>query len=105
MERTGRVDMLLALLGDNPKDPFLNYALGLEYASILRFSDAEFQFNKVMELDKNYIAVYYQLGKLSELQSKHTEALAYYKTGLTIARQKNDKSVHEFEEAIFMLED
>lgn len=69
-------------------------------------ANAEVQFKKVEALDKNYLAVYYQLGKLYELQSRVPEALQYFKTGLEKAReQKNNKAVNEFGEAIFMLED
>ncbi|MES2681350.1 MAG: hypothetical protein V4635_15755 [Bacteroidota bacterium] len=105
MERLGRVDMLLELLENDPLDLFLNYALALEYAAVSKFSDAEIQFKKVLELDENYIPAYYQLGKLSEARSQTQEALSFYKQGLEKARQKKDKSVHEFEEAIFLLED
>jgi len=41
----------------------LNYTLGLEHTAELNVTDAEIQFKKVIELDKNYIAAYYQLGK------------------------------------------
>jgi len=105
MDKLGRVDMLLDLLENDPGDLFLNYALGIEYASALKAQEAETQFKRVLELDENYIAAYYQLGKLFEAQTKNSEALAYYKAGLEKAREKKDKSVHEFEEAVFMLED
>jgi tetratricopeptide (TPR) repeat protein len=105
MERLGRVDMLLELLENDPQDLFLNYALGLEYAGVLKFNEAQQQFKTVLGLDVNYIPCYYQLGKLCEAQSQILEALSYYKQGLEKARQKKDKSVHEFEEAIFLLED
>ena len=105
MERLGRIDMLLDLLESEPADLFLNYALGVEYASALNFTEAEEQYKKTIALDENYVAAYYQLGKLFEAQFKNDIALTQYKTGLEIARRKKDKSIHEFEEAIFMLED
>jgi tetratricopeptide (TPR) repeat protein len=105
MERLGRVDMILELLESNPEDLFLNYALGLEYVSASKFTEATEQFNKVLQLDSTYIPVYYQMGKLSEALSNKEEAIAHYQKGLALAKQKKDKSIHEFEEAIFMLED
>jgi tetratricopeptide (TPR) repeat protein len=107
MERAGRIEMLLDLLDKDPKDPFLNYALGLEYMNDLTtIILAEIQFRKVISLDENYLAVYYQLGKLYESQLNIIKAIEQYKTGLTKAReQKNNKAAAEFEEAVFMLED
>jgi hypothetical protein len=43
---------------------------------------------------------------LLELQSRSSEAIGYYKSGLEKAKQqKNNKAINEFGEAIFMLED
>lgn len=106
MERLNRIDMLLEMLTKEPNDIFLNYALGIEYVGELDVVQAEFQFKKVLEMEPNYIAAYYQLGKLFESQLKNTEAIEFYKLGLEIARsQKNNKAINEFGEAIFMLED
>ncbi len=106
MERLSRIDMLIEMLKNEPNDLFLNYALGIEYVAELSLQDAELQFKKTLELDVNYIAAYYQLGKLFESQLKIVEALHYFKLGLQIAKeQKNNKAVNEFGEAVFMLED
>ncbi len=106
MERLSRIDMIIEMLRDEPDDLFLNYTLGLEYVAELSLNDAEFQFKKSLVLNENYIAAYYQLGKLFESQLKNTEALHYFKLGLEQAkRQKNNKAINEFGEAVFMLED
>ena len=94
------------MLNDNQNDLFLNYALGVEYFSKNEFTQAEFQFKKTLNIQKDYVAAYYQLGKLFEAQNKISEALAFFKEGLEFAKaQKNNKAVNEFGEAIFMLED
>lgn len=106
MERLKRIDMLLEMLSKEPDDVFLNYALGIEYIGELDVVHSEIQFKKVLEMNADYIAAYYQLGKLFESQLKNTEALLYYKLGLEKAKvQKNNKAINEFGEAIFMLED
>ena len=106
MERLKRIDMLLEMLSKEPDDVFLNYALGIEYIGELDVLHSEIQFKKVLEMNADYIAAYYQLGKLFESQLKNTEALLYYKLGLEKAKiQKNNKAINEFGEAIFMLED
>lgn len=106
MERLNRIDMLHEMLAKEPNDIFLNYALGIEYVGELDTEQSEFQFKKVLELNTDYIAAYYQLGKLFESQLKNTQALHYYKLGLEKAKaQKNNKAINEFGEAVFMLED
>ncbi|MBA2610622.1 MAG: hypothetical protein H0U95_01535 [Bacteroidetes bacterium] len=106
MDRLNRIDMLLAMLEKERDDIFLNYALGIEYVGELDVIQAEFQFKKVIGLEPEYIAAYYQLGKLFESQLKNTEALEFFKAGLEKAKaMKNNKAVNEFGEAIFMLEE
>lgn len=107
MKRAGRIDMLLSLLEKEPADLFSNYALGLEYANDLAtVADAESQFKLVLGIEPGYIAAYYQLGKLYESLLRKPEALEAYKAGLEKAKeQKHAKSVSEFNEAIFLLED
>jgi tetratricopeptide (TPR) repeat protein len=107
MDREKRINQLRDLLKAEPNDLFLNYALGIEFIHIPgALAQAEEQFNKVLGLDPDYIAVYYQLGKLKEMTGNNAEAIAYFKSGLEIARNKKDnKAVNEFGEAIFLLED
>lgn len=107
MPSGARIPQLLSLLGDEPEDVFLNYALGIEYMSHPEtHSGALSQFKKVLELDPEYLAVYYQLGKLCEDMGQNAEAIDYYRLGLEKAKtQKNNKAINEFGEALFMLED
>ena len=107
MERASRIDMLKSMLEKEPKDVFLNFALGLEYANDTEtVLLAEQQYKLVLQFNEDYIAAYYQLGKLYESTLKQTEALDAYIVGLKKAKeQKNNKAVSEFSEAIFLLED
>lgn len=105
MSQNGRLESLLELLKSDGNDLFLNYALGIEYTSIGNYMEAETQFKKVLALDENYIAGYYQMGKLLEVLDKNEAALGYFQIGLEKAKLKKDnKAVNEFGEAIFMLE-
>lgn len=105
MEKLNRIEALLSMLQTEPKDIFLNYSLGIEYAANNTLDLAKEQFLKVLNFKQDYIPAYYQLGKLHE-QQKPQEALEYFKKGLELAKeQKNNKAVNEFSEAIFMLED
>ncbi len=95
------------MLVNEPDDLFLNFALGLEYLTNSESLHlAEQQFKLVLQHDANYLAAYYQLGKLLEASERKTQALEIFQQGLNIAKQqKNNKAVNEFSEAIFMLED
>lgn len=98
--------MIIEMLKNEPKDLFLNYALGVEYVAELSLHDAEVQFKKTLTIDEEYVPSFYQLGKLFESQLKNEEALHYFKLGLEKAKkQKNNRAINEFSEAIFMLED
>lgn len=104
MQNVNRMHSLLEMLINEPEDVFLNYALGIEYMTISDFKQAEIQFKKVLNLNIDYISVYYQLGKLLEAQLRTSEALEFYNIGLEKAKLvKNNKAVNEFNEAIFML--
>lgn len=107
MQRSGRIETLIAILEKEPEDLFTNYALGIEYSNnTSELYKAEEQFKKVLGLDPDYIPAYYQLGKLFESQTKIPDALTYFKKGLELARiQKNNKAINEFNEAVFLLED
>jgi Tfp pilus assembly protein PilF len=105
LKRFSRIDDIVEMLKNEPSDLFLNYALGIEYVSKFNFVNAEIQFKKTLEIDKNHIPSYYQLGKLFEMQQKNQEALDYFYSGLKKAKeQKNNKAINEFGEAIFLLE-
>ncbi len=106
MDRLSRINMLLGLLESEPEDVFSNYALAIEYAAEGDFVKAEKQFLKVLQIDTNYLACFYQLGQIHEKQGKNETALNYYKRGLELAKlQGNNKAVNEINEAIWMLED
>lgn len=102
-----RINMLKGMLENEPDDLFLNYALGMEFLNdTSSLMQAKIQFQKVLELNADYIPAFYQLGKLCELMQAKTEAMTYYQKGLGLAKvQKNNKAVNEFGEALFMLED
>ncbi|MBL7931542.1 MAG: tetratricopeptide repeat protein [Bacteroidia bacterium] len=107
MVNTGRIDMLYGMLKKEPNDLFLNYALGMELLNNASdLSIAKQQFQKVLNLNPEYVPAYYQLGKLCELLVENTEAMNYYQKGLQLAKQQsNNKAINEFGEAIFLLED
>ena len=106
MKHLNRITALIEMLKNQPEDLFLNYALGLEHISQRAYTEAETQFKKVISLKANHLAAYYQLAKLFEEQQKNDDALFYYKLGLEKAQEEKDnKTISEFKEAIFLLDD
>jgi lipopolysaccharide biosynthesis regulator YciM len=103
----GRIRQLLEFLEKEPDDTFLNYALALEYQKDAATIDrAQQLFEMIIRKDENYLAAYYQLGKLFEVKGEISAAISTLKAGHQKAIiQKNRKAAGEFEEAIFMLED
>ncbi len=98
--------MLLDMLAKEPGDLFLNYALAIEYAAAGEHAQAEQQFLKVLDLDLAHLPCYYQLGKTYEALNRNNEAIVYYKKGLALAQQQqNKKAQGELNEALWMLED
>ena len=94
------------MLQDNPDDCFLNYASALEYAKEGNIYIAIEIMEKLITQDENYLATYYQLGKLYEQESQIEKALVVYKKGIVIAKQKEDiKTIGELEEALMILDD
>jgi tetratricopeptide (TPR) repeat protein len=106
MEKLSRIEMLMNMLEKEPKDVFLNYALAVEFVGEQKFTEAEKQFLKTLELNNEYLPCYYQLGQVSEKLKKEKEAIDHYKKGLELAKkQNNNKALNELNEAIWMLED
>ena len=98
--------MVLEMLVTEPKDVFLNYALAIELETEKKLEEAELQFLKTLEIDKNYLPCFYRLGQIAEKIKSKEEAISYYKSGLDLAKLQNDnKTANELNEAIYLLED
>jgi tetratricopeptide (TPR) repeat protein len=100
-----RIEDLKKMLLNEPDDVFLNYALAVEWVGQQKYDDALKQFLRTLDLNKDYLPCYYQLGQVLEKQNKEQEALAYYKQGAELAKKlNNNKALSELNEAIWMLE-
>lgn len=97
---------LLDMLKDDPKDPFLLYALALEHVKDTEIEAATDLLKALLMNHPDYLATYYQLGKLHEHQGQIEEAIEVYKKGEKIASDQRDlKTKSELSEAIWELED
>ena len=101
-----RMNNLIEMLKAEPEDVFLNYALAVEFVGQEKYSEAENQFLKTLQLNNDYLPCYYQLGQAAEKLNKEKEALEYYHKGVELAKkQNNNKALNELNESIWMLED
>lgn len=86
-----RINALKNFLNSDPNDSFSRYALALEYVKTGQHDDAVQEFETVRKNDPDYVATYYQLGKLYQHLTKLHEAEKTFRTGITVAAKINDE--------------
>jgi Tfp pilus assembly protein PilF len=86
-----RIDILKGFLETDPKDSFSRYALALEYVKVNQHDNAVREFETVRNIDADYVATYYQLGKLYQQLGKTHEAEKTFRTGMVVASKQNDE--------------
>ena len=78
--------------------------MALEYVKVKENDTARDCFLKLIKEDKDYVASYYQLGKLYESLNEVVKAMRIYKNRIEIAEKiKNEKTLLELQEAYNML--
>lgn len=98
--------MITEMLVKNPDDTFLNYAAALENKKRNKPKKAISIFKKIVNMDPDYLATYYQLGKLLEEVGKTEEAVEVYKRGRELAKKTKDvKAMGELSEALMILDE
>ncbi|MEO9257128.1 MAG: hypothetical protein ABI207_02030 [Crocinitomicaceae bacterium] len=101
-----RLNELRQLEKEDPNDPFILYAIGLELYKSDSFEAAEKQLLKIASIHTDYCPVFFKLGQWYSESDQVENALNYFNKALVIAEKENDKkAVNEIKEAIFMLED
>ena len=104
--KSERQKELEAFLETDPMDPFLHYALGLEFLSQGHRSAAIVRFKKLQVEQPGYLPVYYQLGKCLEAENCMEEAVSMYRQGMEIALSQNNKHTYgELKSALEELEE
>jgi len=86
-----RINILKGFLESDPNDSFSRYALALEYIKANEHDEAVHQFETVKTNDADYVATYYQLGKLYQQLGKLHEAEKTFRTGITVATKVKDE--------------
>ena len=98
-----RIDQIKKLLEENRQDEFLSYALAMEYWNTGDSANAVLQFESLKRDHPEYLALYYQLGKLYIEVNRCDAAIRDLTTGLNVARDQNDQKT--FNEIEMLIED
>lgn len=101
-----RLNHILEMLKTNPEDSFLNYAIALEFKKNHKIDNAITILENLINKNPDYLASYYQLGKLFEETNEIDKAIQIYKTGIVVAKTKGElKTLGELSEALMILID
>ena len=100
-----RLQQIINYLKTEPNDPFLNYALALEYLKIDNLQQATNIFENLLKIAPNYSATYYHYGQLLQKQNQKQAAISMYNQGIKIAQQnKEQHALSELQSALLELE-
>ena len=100
-----RKEVLNEMAQEDPNDPFLLYAQALEDAKEGNINDAIETLDGLTLDHPNYLASYYQLGKLYEEIADLDAAIKVYKKGIKLAKSQNEqKTAQELGDALFLVE-
>ena len=96
-----RLEQLQEFLEQNPSDPFLKYCLALEYQGNNDDGNARSIFEELLSVNPQYLATYYQLGKLYERVGNNELAIKTFEAGKIVARdQKDNHTLSELQSAL-----
>lgn len=85
-----KIEQLLALKKENPDEPFILYALAMEYEKINSFETAESYYQLLINEHPDYAGTYYHYAQLLERMNSTNLAQSIYEKGLLVLKQKND---------------
>ncbi len=84
-----RLEKLKKMLEETPNDPFLNYALGMEYLKDDPLKAWEI-FQKMLDRFPDYLPTYYQAAQLAISLGQHNSCTTIFVKGIDLAKEQND---------------
>ncbi|CAN5563165.1 hypothetical protein BH11BAC2_BH11BAC2_16290 [soil metagenome] len=106
MTDSNNIDRLKAFLEEDPSDAFSRYALALEQAKSGQMTEAIRSLEYLKDKQKDYLALYYQLGKFHESLGNIPKAVTNYKEGIKFATlQQNRHTLNELKQALSEISD
>lgn len=100
-----RITQLFSLIQQQGADAFSCYALAMEYRKAGEIQEAIHWLQKTLELEPEYLAVFYQLAALYASLDDTQNAMITYDQGIQLAETKKDlKTLAELKNARMNLE-
>lgn len=97
---SNRIAELLVFLEEAPNDPFLKYALTMEYKKIGDKEKTLTGFKDLVSKHPDYVGTYYHYAKYLEELKQLEDALVIYREGMEIAqRVRNRHALGELQAA------
>ena len=90
MSDSSRLESLLTILKDSPKDSFMLFAVAKEYEGIEDLGNAKKYYEKLVQVDPNYVGVYFHLAALYIEIEDFEKAVQTFDSGIEIAISLND---------------
>jgi tetratricopeptide (TPR) repeat protein len=90
-----RLEQLEKMLAAEPNDPFLHYSIAMELAKAKRYDESLARYQKVLELDADYLAAYAQMGKLLLELGRRDEARQALAAGVERASAKGERHAQD----------
>ncbi len=85
-----RRQQIEGLLADDPDDTFLNYALAKEFVGEGEIEAGIAAFDRVLQLDPNYVPAYFQKGQTLATEGEVEAARDVLIRGIAVAEQVSD---------------
>lgn len=82
---------LIQMLNDDPKDPFLRYAIALEHEKAGNTDESVSLLNELIKESPDYLAAYYQLGKMLLMKHQIPDAHKIIQSGIDLAQRKQNR--------------
>ncbi len=95
-----RIEKLQRLASQKPNDPFLFYALALEYRKESLDVDAEVYFERLLKEHPDYVPAYFQFGQFLVDLGREEEASTVLRSGLDLTRKEGDSKAESEIEAL-----
>lgn len=85
-----RLEQLVKMLKEDPKDSFLIFAIAKEYEKTNNLTEAINQYELLKKKDPNYVGLYYHLAHLYAETDQIERAMKVYDEGIVIAKRTSD---------------
>jgi predicted Zn-dependent protease len=92
---TNRRQMLERFVEKNPTDPFARYGLAMECVKEGDIAAAETQFKQLLNNHADYVATYYQFGRMLTLANRVSEAREIFSAGIARAMQAGEEHARQ----------